>query len=545
MNAPNMSLATVVTLLALAGPASSANESPAVIPELEITSPTTCLGITPADVPPISTFRWRASDGTPDPAEVRYILLSTAPFGNSYAQTIQYIRTNPDSPDWSTWETYAPPDVGTSWTTPPLEYGDYVFAVHGRDSEGNTETLFVEPRNIRRIKIAPRVSGPLLTVTSPYHDPIVTSMVAPTVQIEVVSDTPVTFCWTADAFHYGGTVEGYRYAWDLTDPDDDSQWGMPFTPFATAQPCVPPQECLPAMAVIPYGSHVFYVEVIDNSGYKSRASIEVTWRQSVGAPQPWSRRYGDVSIQHSKGVAVDDASNVVVVGEFSGTFSFGGGPLTGSNDLFLAMVNRFGTHLWSKKFTGAGNEVMRDVAVDASGAVSITGHFLFAVDFGGGVLTPVGNNDVFLAKYDANGTHLWSQRFGGLGEERAAALAVDGAGNVVLTGEIYMGSANFGGGNLPAGLYVAKFTPAGGHVWSRSVGGNFNSFADVDVDAQDNTVLGGPLLWHRGFRWRPVGSCRRRCVRREARPGRCASLEPSCRRCAGSIWRGDRTRPFR
>ncbi len=475
-----------ITLISRTHVVRSSDEGVSVAPLLEITEPIVCAGLTPADVGPVMTYRWHAAPGSADPAEVRYILVSTSDFGNSYAQTIQYIRTVPNAPEWSAWQPYLAPDVGTSWTTPPQDYGDYVFAVHGRDSEGNTEALFVEPRNVRRIKIMNHVNGPVLTVTSPHHDPIVTSVVAPTVSIDLLSETPIVFCWSADACVYGGSVGGYRYAWDLTDPDDDSQWGMPFTPFASAQ------ECSPVMTSIPDAVHTFYVEAIDNTGHKSRASVQVTWHSGGWPPNPWSRRYGDVSVQHSKGVAVNDASDVFAVGEFDGTISFGGGPFTGSSDIFLAKLNRFGTHMWSKAFPGTGLQSMRDVAVDAAGNVFIFGDFVNTVDFGGGPLTSFSSNtDVFLAKFDPNGAHLWSKRFGGNGEDRASAVAVDGAGNVVITGEIFVGTASFGGPNLPAGMYAAKYGPTGTYAWSRALGGAFGSFADVQTDAAGDVVLGG------------------------------------------------------
>ena len=455
----------------------------ATAPLLEIVEPVAC-GLAPADIGAITTFRWRAVPGTTNPAETRFIFLNTEDFGGDYFSTISYIRNEPDAPEWSEWETYFPPDLGASWTSPPLEYGSYVFAVQGRDAHGNVELYFQEPRNVRRCRFSQRESGPLITVTSPHHDPVVShTLLSPAGQITLVADTPIVFCWTVDACVYGGTVAGYRYGWDITDPDDDSQWGMLFTPLESG--------CSPDMTMVPYGTHVFTVEAMDSRGYRSRASIEVTWRQGVNDPQPWSRRFGDGNVQHSKAVAVDDESNVVIGGEFSGTVAVGGGPWTGTSDAFVAKFNRFGTHLWSRVISGLGEQFIRGVAVDAAGSVYIAGYFYNSIVIGNETLTSVGNADVFLAMFDPHGTKMRAHRFGGEGEDRVFAIDVDDDSNILLTGDIVAGSASLGGVVLPAGMYVAKYDMWGQHLWSHSVGGQIGSTAFVGADDDGNVFLGG------------------------------------------------------
>ena len=472
--------------LALFAPAAHAADV-VIAPVMEIIEPVSCGGLTPTDLGPVTTFRWRASPGTTNPAETRFAIVNTDEFGG-YAEAIDYLRSVPNAPEWSEWEPYFPPDVGASWTTPPLEFGDYVFAVQGRDAQGNVQLLLEEPRNVRRLKYAARESGPLLRVMSQHHDPVVGShvYVSPT-KIELVADTPIVFCWTADACVYGGTVAGYRYAWDLADPNDEAQWNMPFTPFASGSG----QACTPDMTIVPYGTHTFYVEAKDHLGYISRASIEVTWRQSVGPPQPWSRRYGDSNIQHSKDVAVDDDSNVIVVGEFNGTIALGGGPMTGTSDVFVAKFNRFGTHLWSKAIAGAGEQFIRGVAVDASGNVYIAGQFYNTIVIGSHTLTSVGNADVFLASFDPHGANFAARRYGGSGEDRVSDLAVDEQGNLAVVGDIIAGTASMGGAVLPAGMYVAKYDGFGSHIWSHALGGDIGSTAYVGTDDDGSVILGG------------------------------------------------------
>jgi hypothetical protein len=97
---------------------------------------------------------------------------------------------------------------------------------------------------------------------------------------------------------------------------------------------------------------------------------------------------------------------------------------------------------------GASLDTVTGMGVDAGGNVTVVGYFAGTANFGGANLTSAGNNDVFVVRYSAAGAHQWSNRYGDADDQRAYAAAVDGAGNVALTG-YYYGSVSFGGAPLP------------------------------------------------------------------------------------------------
>lgn len=200
----------------------------------------------------------------------------------------------------------------------------------------------------------------------------------------------------------------------------------------------------------------------------------------------WSQRFGDASRQYSAGVAVDAFGNVVVTGYFQGTVDFGAGPLTsaGGYDIFVAKFDPSGTHLWSKRFGDAGGQYRSEITVDASGNVLLTGSFEGTMDLGGGPLTSAGGYDIFVAKLDPTGAHLWSERFGDADRQICTAVTADASGNVLLTG---YGGVDFGGGTLAN--FVAKLDPAGGHLWSRS--SNNATPTSVAVDDASNVIVTG------------------------------------------------------
>jgi uncharacterized protein (AIM24 family) len=214
----------------------------------------------------------------------------------------------------------------------------------------------------------------------------------------------------------------------------------------------------------------------------------------------WSKSFGDAADQNGACVAVDSAGNVLVTGSFSGSADFGGGALQalGNKDIFLLKLDANGAHLWSSRFGDAMDQHGESVAVDGAGNVLVTGSFSGAVDFGGGTLQGLGNKDIFLLKLDANGAHLWSKSFGDSGLQDGKSIAVDGSGNVLVTG-LFTGTIDFGGVPLKSAggsdLFVAKLDANGNPLWSKSFGDMADQYgAGVAVDSAGNALVTGSFL---------------------------------------------------
>ncbi|HND54529.1 MAG TPA: hypothetical protein PLV92_19090, partial [Pirellulaceae bacterium] len=87
---------------------------------------------------------------------------------------------------------------------------------------------------------------------------------------------------------------------------------------------------------------------------------------------------------------------------------------------------------------------VRGLAVDGAGNVVVTGEFTGTVAFGDHSVTSVGNMDFFVAKIDAQGKWLWVRTGGGDKIDRGYAVAADAAGNCYVTGHFESATARFG-----------------------------------------------------------------------------------------------------
>ncbi len=240
---------------------------------LDIPLPGNSIG-TPAQMPAIATYRWTGADYINntdqqiDPAEVRHILKKVQ--GNDYDGALSYIQNNPDASEWSDWLAYdAPGDTGRAWTTPPIDFGLYVFAVQARDEAGAVTPVFQLGRNARRIQVLARSTGPKLTVSNQFMGSVLSTYIAtPAAIVDLPAGVPLSFTMQADARDYGGTVVAYRYGWDVIDPADPDQFDVDWTPPTSSTTRIPPRTFY-------FGSHLLLVDVIDNSGVISRAQIRV------------------------------------------------------------------------------------------------------------------------------------------------------------------------------------------------------------------------------------------------------------------------------
>jgi hypothetical protein len=107
---------------------------------------------------------------------------------------------------------------------------------------------------------------------------------------------------------------------------------------------------------------------------------------------------------------------------------------------------------------------------------------------------------VFLAKYDASGNYVFAKNMGGTSSETANAIAMDGTGNVYITG-YYFGTSDFDPGVGTASLssvsgtqdiFIAKYDASGNYLYAKSIGGTSNDRGQsITVDGSGNVYITG------------------------------------------------------
>jgi len=211
----------------------------------------------------------------------------------------------------------------------------------------------------------------------------------------------------------------------------------------------------------------------------------------------WAKRIGSTDIDAADSVAIDKEGNAYVTGVFRSKVMFGELELEskGDSDIFLTKLSPTGDYLWTKQFGSMGQEFGRDLAIDSDGNIVLLGEISLMVSFGGEELTTNGNRDLALVKLDSNGNHIWSKSMGNSFDDMGMSLSVDPANNIVMTGS-FEDTANFGGDDLKSNgrfdMFVAKFDTNGTHLWSKSFGGKDKDWGNsIATDAFGNSFVTG------------------------------------------------------
>ena len=215
----------------------------------------------------------------------------------------------------------------------------------------------------------------------------------------------------------------------------------------------------------------------------------------------WVKTYGGTLTDIGYGIAVDSSSNVHITGSFRGTVDFGGGDITSaasSSDIFVLKLNSSGVFQWVKTYGGTSNEYGYDIALDSSGNTYITGTFLGTVDFGGGNITAAVLIDTFVIKTNSSGVFQWVKTYGGSASEFGYRIAVDSSDNVYITGH-FTGTLDFGGGNVTSvgneDIFVLKLNSSGVFQWINNYGDTLSDWGyGVAVDSSSNVYITGYFI---------------------------------------------------
>jgi hypothetical protein len=218
----------------------------------------------------------------------------------------------------------------------------------------------------------------------------------------------------------------------------------------------------------------------------------------------WLWTLGGIDSDGANAVAATPDGGWIIGGSFSDEIDLGGFHVKskGRTDALLVKLKPSGDVEWIKSFGGRYDDTILHVAADANGNIYIQGHFRDVADFGGAPLKAAGgsDNDIVLAKYDTNGDHVWSQRYGNAFNDVAGGLAVDRAGNITMVGS-FDRSISFGAGDDHTSLgesdaYIARLATDGKLVWARTFGAEREDVAwGVVADEAGNTVTTG---WFQG-----------------------------------------------
>ncbi len=195
-------------------------------------------------------------------------------------------------------------------------------------------------------------------------------------------------------------------------------------------------------------------------------SSPTTIKYSPSGDTAWVRAWG---IGGADAIALDDSGNIYVAGYDQNL------------DYFTIRYKQNGDTVWLRIYNGTGDDsdFVSDIIADSLCNVYVTGRSI-----GSGT-----KYDYATIKYYSNGDTAWVRRYNGAGDDRdlAAAIAVDGSGNVYVTGSSYSSGTN-------DDYATIKYYPNGDTAWVRTYNGPGNDGDEasaIAVDGSGNVYVTG------------------------------------------------------
>jgi|GEM_PF-2495780 len=167
------------------------------------------------------------------------------------------------------------------------------------------------------------------------------------------------------------------------------------------------------------------------------------------------------------------------------------GDLSGSRDSldgWIIKLDSNGNKLWSNCFGGSGNDYLNIIVQTADGGYIAAGETLSSDgDFSE---HHGGYTDGWIIKLDSNGNKLWSKCFGGSDDDSLKGIIQLSDGGYIAIGSTMSTNGEFSehnGGRTDG--WIIKVSSAGNKLWSKCFGGNGNDYLSNITQTSDGGYI--------------------------------------------------------
>ncbi len=202
----------------------------------------------------------------------------------------------------------------------------------------------------------------------------------------------------------------------------------------------------------------------------------------------WAKTFGGNAYDKARYIMEDLEGNILVVG---GTYSTDGDVDSsyGNGDLFVLKLDPAGTIIWFRNYGGTGYEGGRMIQQFPNGDYLIAGYTTsknYDVD------TTRGLHDGWLLKMNIDGDVIWSQTYGGSGEDRMRSFIETPDGGYMFFGSCSSNDFQLSGNHGGSDYWVGKVDSLGNHEWSKLYGGSLDELAyHIQPTSDGNYLLTG------------------------------------------------------
>ncbi len=235
----------------------------------------------------------------------------------------------------------------------------------------------------------------------------------------------------------------------------------------------------------------------------------------------WTIANGGTTLDSINSVVVDTNSDVIVVGNFTGTMDFDPGTgvdsytsTAASWDTFISKYSSGGTYLWTKVLMG-DQLISGSVDVDTSNNIYVAGGFRGTVDFDPTVTTnniaASGSSDMYVLKLTSSGSVVWLKNTSGAGMDEISSISVVGS-QIAISGNFDSVTYNFNPNGTDTMVldgssngFISSWTTDGVYNWTRIYGNDTAQVEAVTMD-KDGSLYGSGIYSGTNVNFDPTSS---------------------------------------
>lgn len=208
----------------------------------------------------------------------------------------------------------------------------------------------------------------------------------------------------------------------------------------------------------------------------------------------WAVKAGGTGVDRANSIAEDNAGNTYITGYFQSAATFGSINVTGSGwEAYVAKIDVNGVFVWVTTFGGSFGDIGHGIDVDDNGNVICVGEYKGTATFGADVLTSQNNSyDVFITKLDNNGNFLWTRDGNADQDDRALEVTTDANGAIYAIGQ-FSGNITFDvthNSTLLNAGFIVSYDAAGNEQWFNQMWGGQILLADIEWGGNNIFVTG-------------------------------------------------------
>jgi len=195
----------------------------------------------------------------------------------------------------------------------------------------------------------------------------------------------------------------------------------------------------------------------------------------------WTKLLGGVSSDSAYSISTTNDGSIYIVGYTLG--SINGQSNKGFGDAFITKFNSDGSNVWTTLLGGISRDLANSVSTAIDGSIYIAGYTDNSLDG----QSNNGSTDAFITKFNSDGTKVWTKLLGGESSDVAKSVITASDGSIYIAG-FTNGRIDGQGNKGDYDAFIAKFNSDGSKVWTKLLGGGSRISAFSLSTATDGSI---------------------------------------------------------